>query len=145
MEFVHLSGSKLQCFPFKRLDGRTEQLGLQVQETERKLKLLTLAFPPMNKCAGDENVRSSQSGKLKHEPVCLLHSYMCGGNKCPAPCFQEQPMLSHPYMAIKPPPYTQTPCPSPPRSSLNGRSRKTSGGFAVVILILVTLHLSPSH
>lgn len=32
-----------------------------------------------------------------------------------------------------------------PRLVFSGRSWKTSGGFAVVILILVTLHLSPSH
>lgn len=47
-EFVLLSGSKQPHYLFTRLDGRTEQMGLQVQETARTLKLLTLASPPVN-------------------------------------------------------------------------------------------------
>lgn len=67
MEFVLLSGSKQPHYLFKRLDGTAEQVGLQVQETERTLELLTLASPPVNTgLQGMNTCARVNPGKQKH-------------------------------------------------------------------------------
>lgn len=71
MEFVLLSGSK--HYLFKRLDGSAEQVGLQVQPTERTLELLTLASPPVNTgLQGMNTCARLNPGKQKHGPSLFL-------------------------------------------------------------------------
>lgn len=102
--------------------------------------LRTPPLPPVTTCSGWKPVRFSIV-KQMHQ-LCLFVAGAWGlrrGSLIPAN------VTSSMFANLPPPPDNVPLTGAFCASCLNGRTGKTSGGFAVVILILVTLHLSPSR